>query len=225
MDSVHGSLSEANDDRDQRMREILLERAELFDFQRGELIFRAGDEADNIALLVDGIAKVKVSNAEGDEMVVDFIHGGEVVGEMGLFSERARRSASLVALAPMQVAMVPYAVISRLAEESRWMERALAERMAARLRLSNERMWVMTRKGFADRLRWLLSKLGKTPSAEAAEGGYFVPVGRADLASYVGCDLEDGRHYLELLEREGTIQVAEGGVIVSEALVNLPPAR
>ena len=64
-------------------------------YAQGEQICQAGDPSDSILLLVDGVAEVRVSRGE-IEQVVGTVNQGETIGEMGVLT-RQRRSASVVA--------------------------------------------------------------------------------------------------------------------------------
>src|SRR5690606_22697133 len=64
--------------------------------QRGETLFRQGDAADSLYVIVQGLLRVVVSGDDG-EIVVNELARGDTVGEMGLLSGEPR-SASVIAV-------------------------------------------------------------------------------------------------------------------------------
>jgi len=65
----------------------------------GERIFRAGEPAESMALVIAGQMYVSVRNSEGHESALTHLDPGEFIGEMALL-EGGPRSASLEAIEP-----------------------------------------------------------------------------------------------------------------------------
>jgi len=68
-------------------------------FAAGETLFRLGDYADHMYVVVSGAVRVE----EIDAMV----YAGEVVGEIGVFSEAHRRTASAVCAEECELVRIP----------------------------------------------------------------------------------------------------------------------
>lgn len=68
-------------------------------FAAGEELFRSGDQADHLYVVASGAVRV----IELDAMV----YAGEVVGEIGVFSEAHRRTASAVCVEDCDLVRVP----------------------------------------------------------------------------------------------------------------------
>lgn len=63
---------------------------------RNQVLFRQGDPADALYIVVSGRVRVATADRAGNEKVLAFLGSGEVVGEMGLLSGSSR-SATVVA--------------------------------------------------------------------------------------------------------------------------------
>src|SRR5207248_415237 len=70
---------------------------------RNQLLFRQGDEADSLYVIVSGRVRVSATDRAGHERVLAFLGSGESVGEMGLLSA-APRSATVVASTEVDLA-------------------------------------------------------------------------------------------------------------------------
>lgn len=69
------------------------------DYKTGDFIFRKGDEADKLYFLRDGMLKL---------VEIDiYIKKGELIGEIGLFSENKLRTASLLCESEVQLLSIP----------------------------------------------------------------------------------------------------------------------
>lgn len=69
------------------------------DYKTGDFIFRKGDEADKLYFLRDGMLKL---------VEIDiYIKKGELIGEIGLFSENKLRTASLLCESKVQLLSIP----------------------------------------------------------------------------------------------------------------------
>jgi CRP-like cAMP-binding protein len=97
------SLFQAVEEDDLR---TLAERAKRRSLAPGRLVFKEGEAADSLYILLSGSVKIFLNDESGREMVLDTKKAGEYFGEMML--DYRPRSASVMALDPAE-----FAVISR----------------------------------------------------------------------------------------------------------------
>jgi len=69
------------------------------EFKKGDFIFRKGDEADKLYFLRDGLLRLV-------EIEI-YVEKGELIGEVGLFSENKLRTASLLCDSDAQLLSIP----------------------------------------------------------------------------------------------------------------------
>lgn len=109
----------------------------------GEILFREGDEADELFLTLAGRLHLTCAGPDGVPMVVGTVSDGGVLGEMGVFGG-APRSATAVALMPSTLLRVPGAMFPSLIEQGHPAVRSLLQRLRQvlswRLRALNRRM-------------------------------------------------------------------------------------
>src|SRR3954447_16954204 len=72
------------------------------ELERGEVVFREGDPADAVHLVLSGHLAVSVSTSDGERATLNVVGPGSPVGELALLSRGApaQRSATVVALEP-----------------------------------------------------------------------------------------------------------------------------
>jgi CRP-like cAMP-binding protein len=68
----------------------ILKYIKISHYQRGEFLFYAGDRADTIFVLLDGIVKVSYVNPGGDEKIISIFQPGDIFGELFLGKYRSR---------------------------------------------------------------------------------------------------------------------------------------
>jgi CRP/FNR family transcriptional regulator, cyclic AMP receptor protein len=70
-------------------------------------LFREGDPADSLVLVLSGSAEVVKKDPGGKHQVLAVLSAPAVLGEMTVLEAGARRSASALALSPLEAASVP----------------------------------------------------------------------------------------------------------------------
>lgn len=102
---------------------------------RGATVFNEGEQGDNMYVLIQGRADIKV----GDQLVESAIPGS-LLGEMALVSIGAPRSATVVAATECKLVPVDVKHFDLLTRESPEFARHVMAVMASRLRHTNEKL-------------------------------------------------------------------------------------
>ena len=102
---------------------------------RGATVFNEGERGDNMYVLIQGRAEIKV----GDEVIENAIPGS-LLGEMALVSIGAPRSATVTAAIECKLVPVDVRQFDLLTRESPEFARHVMAVMASRLRHTNERL-------------------------------------------------------------------------------------
>src|SRR5262245_35256350 len=79
--------------------------ATLKDFQRGDFLWRAGDTAESLTLIVKGRVKI-VRHAEAGDIILEIFEEGEPVGAIAVYNYMPY-PASAVCLEPVSLLMLP----------------------------------------------------------------------------------------------------------------------
>lgn len=81
--------------------ENLAKQVEWIELKEGTTLFSKGDPGDSLYLIVSGWVKVVTTNQDGEELVLNHVGPGEVVGEVSLIDGEPR-SAGVVTLTPFK---------------------------------------------------------------------------------------------------------------------------
>lgn len=111
---------------------------EWIDLKRGQILFRQGDPSDSIFILVAGRLRAHLETKSGEHKVLSDIVQGEIIGEMGFFTQEAR-SACICALRNSTVVKVDRPIFEALIKKSPDVMMAIVRRLISRLQRTYEK--------------------------------------------------------------------------------------
>lgn len=173
----------------------------------GQTLLREGEEGDDVLLVTEGEASVSVGG-----MLIGTIGPGDCVGEMSLL-DRAPRSATVMAVAPLRALVIPAERFRALLEAAPAVNMRVTATLTARLR-SAQSGWAGLA-GDPDVLLAALLDLQDSPDSAVAERA------RRQAASLVETAAEQ-REAAAALDTLGPLSPAERRVaaLVAEGLSN-----
>jgi CRP-like cAMP-binding protein len=175
-------------------------------YPRGSLVFAEGDDAHEVLLVIRGTVKVLVTARDGRQVVIEMSDAGELLGELAAL-DGARRTASAVAVTPVEVVTVPVAEFRTILREVPGAAEAMIDVLAARLRAAAGRHVEL---GAADAVARVCSRLDEM----ADRYGVFdaagrlrldTPITQLDLAQWAGLSREAVVKALRSLRNVGWI--------------------
>jgi CRP-like cAMP-binding protein len=111
----------------------VVEAGQDLEMRRGDLLFREGDDPDELFVVVSGRIAIANKSIDGRESMVALMEEGDLFGEMGLFDGRGR-SAEARALETSVVTAVPYGPVRNLYENDPALLWRVVAMLAGRLR-------------------------------------------------------------------------------------------
>jgi CRP-like cAMP-binding protein len=189
--------------------EPLARAATLRSLRRGDVLFRVGDPADDLYVVVTGEVKDTVVNIDGDE-VVHFVHGpGQTIGEPGYFSVERNRIVQIAATTPSELLRLHRRHLDPfLAAHHDVMDRVV-ERLASNTRWQTNLISSLLTRSLVDRLVLRLLELADTNPER-----YPVPstprISQSVLAAMVGVSRENVNRALATLAGDGLIRRVGG---------------
>ena len=151
---------------------------------RGDVIFREGDVADSLYLVISGRVAIAIANPiDHRETVVALMDAGDLFGEMSLLDD-GPRSAMARALEPSTVLAIPFDPVVRAFRSDPALLWGVTRLLAQRLRVMDEAL--------ADSV--FLDVTGRTAKRllELSDGAdeFSLPVTQEELAGMVGASRE-----------------------------------
>ena len=197
----------------------LADRAVVRRLVRGEALWRIGEPADEIGVVVSGEMKVSVVNIDGDE-IIHFVHGpGMTMGEPGFFAVDRNRIVELLAVEPsVMVLLHRRELVPFMRQHVEVKDRAL-EALASNTRWQTTMISALATRPLVDRLILRLLELAETnPDRKAGAAARTPKISQTTLAAMVGVSRENVNRALAVLISRGTIRREAGRyVLIDEA--------
>ena len=153
------------------------------ELHRGDVLFREGDDPDELFVVVSGRIAIANKSIDGRESMVALMEEGDLFGEMGLFDGRGR-SAEARALESSVVTAVPYGPVRSLYEDDPALLWRVVAMLAGRLRTMDVAL--------ADSV--FLDVTGRTAKRlldlAGEEDEFSLPITQEELAGMVGASRE-----------------------------------
>lgn len=193
-------LAELPDDIVARLRS----RSVVRNFERGDLVFRQGDPAEEIYVVQEGQVAIATRAVDGRESLVALLEPPSLFGELPLF-DGAPRSADARALSPTRLVAVRYEDVRAVLSEQPALLWGIVRLLAQRLRATNDDL--------ADAA--FLDVPGRTAKRLLELAGdaddFHTPLTQEEMAGMVGASRERVNKALATFQRLRWLEIVERG--------------
>ena len=166
-------------------------------FARDEEIFGQDEDADLVYRITHGAVRTTRLMSDGRRQIGEFYFAGELFGlehgEVHKFSAEA--------LSDCTVQVLKRSALRKLAQSDPGVERMVWEATARELERAQEHVLLLGRKTACERVASLLQRVADRFGPEAAE----LPMGRQDMADYLGLTIETVSRMLTQLQGEAIV--------------------
>ncbi len=183
-------------------------------FGAGETLFLEGDRADSLHLLLDGRVAIRVSTWGGDVATLTVLGAGDCIGEVALLGGYRRRTASVIALEPVETVAINRADFDTLRARQPAVERFLVEVLARQVRRLTQQVIEALYVPAETRVLRRLAELAARYSLPDVDGEVVVPLTQTDLASMAGTTRQTCNRVLRGLADRGLVRLERGRVAV-----------
>ncbi len=191
----------------------LVHIAQHRDFRRGEIVFHARDRADSVLIVRFGRLKLSRISPEGQEIVLDILPPGAVMGEHTLYSGEVRGMDG-TALEDCGICLISVSAIADLVIRQPDMGVRLLQSIGRKLSDAQRLVEILSCRHATARLAGFLIF-----QSERLGGGE-VDLSHEDIASSINLSRETVTRKLAAFEREGLVSLAGYRCI----LLSNPPA-
>jgi CRP/FNR family transcriptional regulator len=187
--------------------------AELREYQRGDPIWRAGEPAEYLTVIVRGRVKI-VRHAEAGDVILELFGEGEPVGAIAVYNYMPY-PASAVCLEPVTLLMVPrrdyFELLDRNPDFARAIIRELTKLVVALTRKVEE----MRGQRVETRIAQLFLTLAERMGRETREGTEIpLQLSRQEVADLVGTTVESAIRVLSRWGREGVMITGQARFVI-----------
>jgi CRP/FNR family transcriptional regulator len=168
----------------------------------------SGDPNTLCANVVSGALKVTASTEDGREQIVGLLFQGDFAGQP--FVEEA--PLTITALAAADLCLYPRSAFERTLGEHPRLERLLLRRTMRSLDEARQRMLSLGRKNAQERIAgFLLEVIDRTlPEGAPAPLHIELPIGRGEMADFLGLTIETVSRQLTRMRSDGMIEFEKG---------------
>jgi CRP/FNR family transcriptional regulator, cyclic AMP receptor protein len=185
-------------------------------WDRGEVIFREGDEGDTCYLLRSGAVILTREHQDGRTIALAELRTGSMFGELAMFGGETR-SATAEAIEDTSAVALLAPDVQRLIRRRPGIALQLLAALAERVRRTNERLLQQSFQTVAGRVAGaLLSQVIARQAEGAPDTDVLVRATQAEIANLAGTSRESASRFLATLEREGVVSLGRGKVTVHE---------
>jgi CRP/FNR family nitrogen fixation transcriptional regulator len=170
-------------------------------FGRNETIFNAGDDAVNAYKVISGAVRICKHLLDGRRQVVGFRLPGDFFGLM----EQDEYSYSAEAVSDVVLASYPQHQLETLSEDRPGLRRQFRNVLARRLAEMEEHLVLLGRQDAMERVASFLVAMSRRTGSED-DDLIDVPMGRQDIADYLGLTIETVCRAFSDLKRNRTIE-------------------
>lgn len=177
-----------------------------------EVLFHEGDPGESLYLIDKGRVAIRVTTTAGDTATLAVLGPGDAFGELALFTERHRRTATAVALEPVEALTIGQVQLGALRQRYPQIDRLLVGVLAGQVeRLSRhllEALYVPVEKRVLRRLLALAQQYA--PGEPTA----VIPLTQEDLGGLAGASRPTVNQVLRKFETIGAIALHRGRIEV-----------
>ncbi len=178
----------------------IAEIASSHSYEKGESIYRAGDEGGTLFVLYTGRAKLFRLSASGKEQVLRLVEPGEFIGELSLFSSLPLTDHAQ-ALEATTMCVLQGQRLKELMAKYPSIAFKVMDELSRRLERAENRIEEISLSSVTKRIAGALLELSEDRSA------FVLPMTKGDLASQLGMTQETLSRKLTALQEEGLIRL------------------
>lgn len=173
-------------------------------FRPDQEIFAAGDPIDMVGNLVEGVVKVTKTLANGRRQIVGLLFPSDFVGR----TMREHSEYDVIAATHVTLCLFQRRPFEALMQKTPNIERRLLQRTLNELDAARELLLLLGRKNAQQRVASFLCLLAERIGDTGPEGRRFrIPIGRDDMADYLGLTIETVSRQMSALRKSGVIDI------------------
>lgn len=189
---------------DQPLEQVAAQSSEI-SLDRGQVLINEGGECRGLYFVIEGSVKISRISPEGREQVLNIMGPNQSFSDVPVF-DGGRNPATVTALEPSVIGMVPKDFMVSLVRENGFVAEAMLRVFASRLRIMTTLVADMTHLDVAGRVAKVLI------TYHTSSGQRELRLGQQDLASMVGTTREVVSRALRSLEERGCL-LRKGGAV------------
>jgi CRP-like cAMP-binding protein len=179
-----------------------------------ELVIDIDDDSTDVRFVISGSVRIIVRIAVGKEVILGEMQEGSFFGEISAIDGEPR-SANVTTMTKSRICTMPDTVFREILQEHPQVAMKIMLMFAQRVRSLNTRLAEHSFLQAKHRLYSELLRLSRPRSGHPAHRIVSPPPTQKELAERIGTRREVVSRELNLLEREGHVEKARGGIVIA----------
>jgi CRP-like cAMP-binding protein len=209
---VEHPLLRGLDDQDRR---AVLARLNRRTYRKGVTLFHEGDPGDSLHLIEKGRVAVRASTRSGDEAILAVLGRADFFGEQALLNPTSTRTASVVALEPVETRVLLRTDFDALRREQPSVERLLVDVLAAQVRRLSSQLLEALYLPVEARVVRRLAELADLYASD--DSTVDIPLRQEELASLAGSTRSTTNRVLQQLVDDEIVALGRGRIVILDA--------
>ena len=194
--------------------ERLADRTKQRTYRRGQPLFYQGDPGDSLIAIIRGRVKIFLLSEDGEEVVLNTLHAGDVIGDVSLV-DSGPRSASAEAVEQTSTLVLTQDVVADEIRNNPSLALALLRAMGRLVRRQTEQTADLVFLDLNGRVAKLVVRLAEQWGKPAGESVVIdLELTQTDLARMVGGSRQSVNQILRSFERRGFLELGSRQVTV-----------
>jgi len=189
----------------------LLAKGHSIKVEAGRMLFPAGEPGDGCYYVDQGLLKVSVLSASGNERILAIMGPGSLIGELSML-DQGPRSAAVAAVKDSQLRFIGRAQFLAFAEANPEVYKHLVAMLAQRLRMTNSAIAAASFLSLKGRVARALLDLAQAFGQDAGSGRILIrqKISQSDLAAIAGIARENVSRILAVWKKESVVSWLAG---------------
>jgi CRP/FNR family transcriptional regulator len=160
--------------------------ASVVRFKKGEEVYRGGDRAEAVFNIISGAVKAVQQGPDGTKQIVAFLFPEDLFG----LAQEGRYANSIKTLTPVTAYRMPITALRGRLLADAALEFHVIAKLCDELRQAQRHAFLLTKKRTLSKLSLFLQMLEQLQAAKGeATNELYLPMGRSDMAEYLGISL------------------------------------
>ncbi len=191
-------------------------------FATGETVFRQGESGNSLVGLVAGKIRISVNSRSGQELNLNLIEPGEIVGEIA-FIDGGLRTATGTAVMPSQCITISRKPFFRLLDRRPQITRHLLTLLCERVRWTSQLVADSAFLSVPDRMVSRLLDLAQIDNGRQLTSEAVVRLPQQELADYLGVSRQVVNGYLRDWQKKDQVRLSRGTITLLPGFGTEPP--
>lgn len=187
-----------------RQMDMIAESAQTLHLQKGELLFRAGEEDDTLYIINSGKVRIYRLSDSGKEQLVRILNPGDFTGEVAIFQPGSVHENYAEALQNTSICLIKQEDLQKYLLAYPQISLRILSEVTMRLKESEKQTTQVAIENVESRLISFLAECVEKGSGNSPT--ITLPMSRKDLASYLGTTPETISRKFTSLEQHGLIK-------------------